>query len=300
MTDSICSILNASLCTYGIGKPGGVRSNPVAKYVGFTDAPIAEFQAGLAEIDACYVGETKDSVILAFRGTSLGKNDIEQALIDWINNFLAKPVSVEDIPGELHEGFSNSIERLWEKGFQGEVTSRMAGGKPLIITGYSKGGGLTPIAAAFLNKKLNVDANRISVFMFEPPRAGDATFQKYFNATFPTAVRYEYKDDIVPHVPPNEWAAKLLEEIPWLGKILEKYEDLDEWNYKSVGTLKFVNWNGDIVDYSLGLYLERVAHLGELAIGGKILQAGKDHLPKGHLYKTLCSNPWPEDLVLTL
>ncbi len=294
----ICSILSASLCTYGIGKPDGVRNSLLAPDVNFTEDPIAHFTVGTKEIDACYVAETCDSIILAFRGTALGRD--KQAFVDWLNNFLAKPVKVDGIPGELHKGFSNSVQRLWDAGFPKEVEKRMATGKPLVVTGYSKGAALAPIAAAFLKERLNLDADRMIIRLFEPPRPGSARFAKYFNKTFRNALRYEYQDDIVPHLPPIETVTNLLTEIPFLSEILDKYTDIDEWNYKSVGKLKFVNWKNKIVNNRPFLLLYRVQHLYELIVTGEAEEMFHDHLPQERLYPVLCNKLWPDEASLEL
>ncbi|MCP4117642.1 MAG: lipase family protein [Desulfobacteraceae bacterium] len=290
---STCSILAASLCTYGIDEEGGVEGYYLADDVGFT-GPVKTFTAGLKDIDACYVADTADSVILAFRGTALGEpGQVEQSIIDWLNNFMARPVETAGIPGKLHEGFSESVERLWETGFQEEVQNRIAGGKPLVVTGYSKGAALAPIAAVFLHERLNIPADRFIIHIFEPPRPGDVKFAKYFKATFPTALRYAYQDDIVPHLPPIRQVSRLLSEVPFINKILEKYADIDEWNYKSVGKLKFVNWKNQIVDGSPEITFQRLFRLVELVFKGKILKTGIDHIPCGHIYDILCGKDCP-------
>jgi hypothetical protein len=299
--DAICRILCASLCTYGIDKDGGVKGSPFAQNVGFTDAPVATFTAGIKGIDACYVADTDDSVILAFRGTSFAKPITAQVIFDWIDNFLAEPVEVEGIPGKLHQGFSDSIQRLWKKGFPEEVKKRMGDSKPLIITGYSKSGGLTPIAAAMLNKILKIDASRINIRIFESPRTGDGEFKNFFNSTFDLALRYEYHDDIVPHVPPlQKELSAIIAVLKNRGFDAEKiYPNINEWDYHSVGKLKFVNWKNKIVDDSPLLYAER-----DLKIIKMIESSDKkllsDHLPKEHLYPILCpNNPYPKGVELT-
>lgn len=293
MSENICSILSASLCTYGIDQPGGVIENVFAPEVGFIDTPV-QFTAGPKNIDACYVGENAEYVILGFRGTALGDGE-QQAIIDWVNNFLAKPVTVDGIPGKLHQGFSNSVDRLWEKKFQDEITARLKkSDKPLVVTGYSKGGALTPIGAAFLQKRQVVPADRMIVRMFEPPRPGNVRFARYFKKTFPSALAYAYQDDIVPHVPPVRYVSQLLARIPFLGDILEKYEDIDDWNYKSVGKLKFVDWDDKIVDGSPMLAIKRMEHMMGLIFGGDVLKMGRDHMPCGNIYNVLCGRDCPD------
>ena len=304
----ICSILKASLYTYNI-EP---QNSTLAQDVGFINTP-KSFTAGLFKAEpfqnhACYVGETTDHIILAFRGTALKSEDKTQSKLDWINNFIAKPVEQDGIPGKLHKGFSHSVERLWDKGFPAEVEKRMAGGKSLIVTGYSKGAALAPIAAAFLNKRLNIKADRMAIYIFEPPRPGDETFAEYVNQTFPTTLRYEYQDDIVPHLPPMKWLLNLLSlKFPLTNKILEKFTDIDEWNYKSVGNLKFVNWENKIVDYPLSqplklkeLWCQRLEHLINLVPNHDIKKIWLDHIPQKHLYPVLCGESYPQSEELQL
>ncbi len=290
--DSICRILSASLCAYGINTKDGVKGMALAPDVGFTDAPVATFTAGLRDIDACYVADTDDSVILAFRGTSTPED--RATFISWLNNFLVLPVSVEDIPGKLHKGFSNSVQRLWEEGFQTEVEKRMASGKPLVITGYSKGGALTPIAATFLTQRLNIDPSRINIYLFEPPRPGDDVFATFFNTLFPKTVRYEYKDSIIGHTPPDDSRLKLLADLPEAGRILEIFDQIYDYNYKSVGNLKFVNWDDEIVEGNPALTITRLEHLLEVMECGEWEKFWTDHLPQEHLYPIICGKEFPD------
>ena len=293
MTESICSILSASLCPYGIDEEGGVTGYPLAVDVNFIGTPTT-YTAGREEIDACYVADTPDSVILAFRGTAfLDEGQEEQAIIDWLNNFMARPIEVSGIPGKLHQGFVGSVERLWAEGFPTEVQNRMAGGKPLVITGYSKGAALAPIAAVLLHERLNIDADRMIVRIFEPPRPGDTRFAKYFNSTFPTALRYSYQDDIVPHLPPIRQVSNLLSEIPFIRTILDKYHDIDEWNYKGVGKLKFIDWDKEIVNGSPFVTFKRLAKLVKLVAKRDFRKMADDHMPCGRIHNVLCGKDCP-------
>lgn len=298
MSEEICRILSASLAPYAIDGEGKFTTSKFAEEVEFLETPVP-FTAGEDLIDACYVGENPDFNILAFRGTALGTDgETEQAVRDWFNNFMAKPVAVAGIPGMLHEGFSGSVERLWDAKFQDEVEKRLnANTKPLLVTGYSKGAALAPIAAAFLKERNALPPDRMAIRIFEPPRPGDVKFAKYVDDTFPGTLAYAYQDDIVPHVPPVRYVSGLLAGIPFLGKILEKYEDIDEWHYKSVGRLRFINWDNEIVDGSPELAIERMAHLVGLVAKGNALKMGSDHMPCGHIYDVLCGRECPEKLV---
>ncbi len=299
--EAICSILAASLCAYGIDTDDGVEGFPLASDVGFTGKPPTTFTAGTNEIDACYVADTANSVILAFRGTAMPSaeeplHNWEQVLRDWCNNFLLTPeeVKVSGIPGTLHEGFSKSVEGLWQTGFQTVVKKRMTGEKPVVITGYSKGRALAPIAAARLREELKVSADRMVIRMFEPPRPGDVTFAAYFNSIFPTALRYAYQNDIGPYLPPSKPVSDLLSKLPILGPHLEN-QDVSEWRYSPVGNLKFVNWHNKVVDDSSQVKQERLVHLALLISERKFASLVIDHFPRGHIYNVLCAKEYPAD-----
>ena len=180
MVAEICQILAASMITYGVGTDEGVNNWPGANLVGLIDRA-TPFQAGEDNIDACYVGETADEIILAFRGTapgSQGSPNIE----DWLNNFNAKTIKAEGFPGQVHQGFHGSVLNLQDKGFVEEVkTRRLNTGKPLVVTGYSKGAALAPLASVVLrNEGVKVD----QLCIFEPPRCGDKDFVEAFNEFF--------------------------------------------------------------------------------------------------------------------
>lgn len=287
-------ILSACMATHGIDTTEGVNGIVYAKDVGFINK-CSEFIAGTAKMDACYVGETANDIILAFRGTSIDfKEAPVKVIADWLNDFMAKPIEIEGIPGELHKGFTSSVERLWEKGFDKEVQDRMKGGKNLIVTGYSKGAAVAPIAAVFLKEKLKIDPKRMFVCIFEAPRPGNPKFARYFNGTFPETLRYAYQDDLIPHVPPVRLVSRLISEIPWIGDILEKYDDIDDWNYKSVGNLKFVDWDNNIVDGSAKITVDRISHLIKLIQKGDFPESIKEHMPCGHIYNVIMGKDCPK------
>ena len=292
----ICEILSLSLFTYGTSNE---EIKELAKNSGVNIDNVMQYSAGPKEIDSCYVadGDAGKSVILAFRGTSLGDGD-GQALIDWINNFMAKPVPVEGIPGELHQGFSDSLQRLWETGFHEDVTTRLTEDKTLYITGYSKGGALAPIAAAFLDTRKGINRDQMKVWFFEPPRCGNTAFKNYFNDAFgENAVRYEYQDDIVPHLPPAGESAQILATIPVIGELLQEYLDLEEWDYKAVGNLKFINWDNEIVEGLPAdlLWAYRLVHLINLINEGETLKLLEDHSYE-KCCPVICGKPCPIDI----
>src|SRR5688572_1114177 len=171
-------LLTTAAAALAIGKPGGATgairdSNCLSN----TLSSVREYTAGVEGIDACYVAESASSIILAFRGTLGQGTDIFQDLIaflDWLNDFNAKPIQAPEIPiGNVHAGFYQSVSNL-RSAFVKDIRERLARGKKkVIITGYSKGAGMAPLAACILrNSGINTD----EVHLYEPPRCGDGFF----------------------------------------------------------------------------------------------------------------------------
>src|SRR5262249_14751628 len=207
--------------------------------------PPRTFVGGLHEFDACLVGPTTDGVVLAFRGTlplvQVFTNI--KALLDWINDFMAEPVAAAGLPGQVHRGLLRSLDNLWSQGLA-EVKAQltMAGaGARLLVTGHSKGGGVAPLAALRLRATEGISAK---VITFAAPKAGNAAFAASYTPQV-EHVRYEFADDIVPHVPPSESFLKLLTALPNVG---HWFDGLARLNYVPVGKLQFINWSGHIVD----------------------------------------------------
>ena len=285
-------ILPASIITYGVGTDKGVNNWPGANLVGLINQA-KSFQAGEDNIDACYVGETANEIILAFRGT-LPRSEEVGNIEDWLNNFNAKTIQAEGFPGEVHQGFHASVINLQKKGFVEEVKTRLfKTSKTLVVTGYSKGAALAPLASFVLrNEGVKVD----QICIFEPPRCGNEDFVEAFNEFFPTAIRYEYQDDIVPHLPPKNLFLDLLEHTP-LGPVLNKVfgQDVAQCNYESVGNLKFIKWNNDIVDDSKQLEVQRFVRLSTTFVDNP-KQLWQDHLPCTGIFGVICPDhgacPW--------
>lgn len=280
-TDLTCRLLAASACTYAIEKPGGVEKCPQFPFVGFKDDPVT-FQAGPDDIDACLVGDMGDGVVLAFRGTiPFDIHDIE-SLIDWINDFDADPVEVDGLTGRVHDGFHESVASLWDE-FLPAVQERMSESKPLYVTGHSKGAGMAPIAAALLRERHGIDASVIQ--LFAPPRPGTEDFSSYFDGSFPDTVRYEYQDDLVPHLPPHSGLIDAVSEIPGIGHL---FQELKAWDYTAVGQLRFIDWNGRIVGESSGLEIKRFEHLALLIVGLRFKKIAEDHALLGGYCGAVC------------
>jgi hypothetical protein len=192
-------LLCASGCAYAI-TGGGFDPTAAAPYyngAGVTQPPVA-FVGGVKDINACLVGVNADGVVVAFRGTLPPRFLRLRILLDWTNGFNAEPVGALGMPGQVHEGFLASLDSLWPA-VSAEVKKQLsaAPAAKLFVTGHSKGGGIAPLAALRFRTEVGVTPQ---VVTFAAPRTGDKTFADAYNAVF-NHTRYEFADDIVPHLP---------------------------------------------------------------------------------------------------
>ena len=92
---------------------------------------------------------------------------------------------------------------------------------------------------------------------FAAARPGDGTFANQYPFTT-IHTRYEYADDIVPHLPPDGPLIDLLTAIPHVGSHFVGMKDV---GYTAVGTLRFINWAGEFQTDSAALKVDRLSHL---------------------------------------
>jgi Lipase (class 3) len=283
-------LLCASGCAYAV-MAGEATLDPEAAIpyyagVGFTQPPAA-FVAGVDDIDACLVGTTGDGVVVAFRGTlPLDGPFTLPKLLDWINNLNADPVAGDGLPGAVHRGFLDSLNSLWSS-VRDEAKRQLAaagGGTKLLITGHSKGGGIAPLAAMRFHTE---DAVTAKVITFAAPKSGDEVFAAAYNPTF-DHTRYEYADDIVPHLPPSAPLLELLTSIPFFGKRLT---GLTRFDYERVGSLVYITRSLQFIPGPDDTLLPaRRLSLIKLILTGQVQQIADDHrMACGYGYMTaLC------------
>lgn len=166
------------------------------------DAP--QIVAGPDGRDAASVTSGGPMRILAFRGTL---PDGPAAILDWFNDLHAELVTDDRFPGRVHAGFLSSLTALWPE-LLGLAEQPAPDGKPLVITGHSKGGAL-----AFLAGWLLRDLNPL-VLTFAAPRAGNHAFASRYALR---ALRFENPADVVPHLPPLLYthAGSRVDAPPW-------------------------------------------------------------------------------------
>jgi hypothetical protein len=258
-------LLCASNCAYSATATGPLPQPPAQPFydgAGFLNTPAA-FVAGIENVDAAVVGTTADGVVVAFRGT-LPINQVSlDTLLDWFNDFDALPVAGVGLPGQVHQGFLRSLDNVWN-GVRDEVKRQQAAAgtdTPILVTGHSKGGGLAPLAAWRLSNGEGFDVQTVTI---AAPRPGNADFaEAYANSRIPH-IRYEYADDIVPHLPPIGLLTNVLAVLAARDPRFAKFNTLA---YESVGTLRFIDWSGQIGGDTSTLPLHRVIKL--LTVIGK-------------------------------
>ncbi len=178
-------------------------------------------------IDGYLLIRSGSEVILAIRGTQppiLNHPSDSTTLMDWLNNFNAAPKD------GFHAGFLRSWECIRDHVHQSPELLRFLASSPeggdFLVTGHSKGGAVAIIAAIKMSDPAEWP---------KPLRAPDGVYA--FEAARPVTVdearkhanlthlwRLEYKDDIVPLLPPGAWlnspSQKILKDLlPGAGTI---------------------------------------------------------------------------------
>jgi len=267
--------VRASCRAYSIGKlDPGMLEDPGCGSVGFTAAP-EEIVGGPLDVDAVLVGTTASTVVVAFRGTLAPTlqpktwDEFWEIVKDWLNDTNAILIG-DGYPGKVHKGFAESLDNLWGRLLHA-VQKHVAGGKPVLVTGHSKGGALATLAAIRL---ATAEIAKPLVFTFGSPRTGDSQFAAAYNQTVTMHWRIENQDDLVPHLPPSPFLIKILAARD------SRLKDLKSRGYSHVGTLEFYNWNGKFQEDnsgSFGLETERRLHLLALAPLGQVNELWEDH-----------------------
>jgi hypothetical protein len=104
----------------------------------------------------------------------------------------------------------------------------------------------------------------------------------------PSQTRYEYADDIVPHLPPSASMLEILQRLPFLG---QRLSGLERYDYARVGQLTYITSDYQLVpDPNNSLLNDRRLHILKLVVAGHIQQIGDDHrIACGYGYMTaLC------------
>lgn len=330
-TDNIDRVaINASLAAYGI-KGGEFENSPFGKKLGFL-GDVATFEAGKLKQDACFIAETKEHIHLSFRGTTLISNPNKiKVAIDWLNNSLANPTDIEELNGEkdedgktakAHKGFNHSVDRLLKIEDSNKNTIKLLlqeksnKNKPLIISGYSKGGALAAISALKLfhqNSSGGLNFSKVYLRTFASAVAGNTQFNTKLKGTKIDIKCYTYNLDIVPHLPANikllkERLESTYEKIRDIleGTLLDALDNLDfeNWGYSRINEQYYFDKNDELsksnIIKDLDTLLQIIAELksscsdslGEECVN-KLKSILNDHDPSTKLYKLVTNEDFP-------
>jgi Lipase (class 3) len=252
--------------------------DPTSVYLagaGFVRPPTV-ITAGPREIDACLVGELADGLVIVFRGTLPLDLHSVPTVRDWLGDFDADPIKATGFPGLVHEGFFGALSVL-SASITAEVARQMAGkpaGRPVLITGHSKGGAVAALAAWSLHSS----GTAVKVVTFASAKPGDAGFHDAYEAAGIDHTRYEYDNDIVPHLPLSTGGfIDVLSSLPRLPGLRDPFDDLRRFDYQPVGTLQYIDHTGRIVPEDHDLRAERDLSLALAIIRGRLSQIASDH-----------------------
>jgi len=79
--------------------------------------------------------------------------------------------------GYVHEGFSRSLDAIWDKFMQAVRSTR----RPIFLSGHSLGGALATLAAFRLMQLNDPDIEVRALYTYGSPRVGDPAFVEAFN-----------------------------------------------------------------------------------------------------------------------
>ncbi len=260
-------LLSAARQTYAITSDGPVPANGAgsaptsSSAVGWLASPYG-VRAGLFNDDAGIVGNIPEGIVIAIRGTTppLPSEDPRQVIIDWASDAIAVLLpaagSPPGFPGDIHLGFYTSFMQLWSKlGPAVKAVAQAFPGQTLYVTGHSKGGAICPLVAWRLRQ--DYPDRRLVVRSFAGARVGDALFAQAYNAGVTDHIRYEYGNDIVPHLPAETSIVGALGAPALVAMLLNHIDP----GYANVGTLSYIQDDETLVADSPGLEAQRIARM---------------------------------------
>jgi hypothetical protein len=269
-------LLCASACAYVTPQGNVLEPDAAEPYyggAGFGQPPSA-FLGGPNNINAALVGTTADGVVVAFRGTlPLNGPFTVSTLLDWVNDLNVQPVAGDGLPGQVHAGFLESLDALWGS-VASEAQRQLAQAGPgasLFVTGHSKGGAISALAAMRFRTQTQLVPK---VITFAAPKPGSKAFTDEYNAVI-EHTRYEFADDVVPHLPPSASFLSVIKDVPFIGPRLP---DLTAYDYERVGSLMYIEPSYEIVpDPQNTLLPERRLRLLNLIVRQRFQQIADDH-----------------------
>lgn len=146
-----------------------------------------------------YVGYSGSVGQVVFRGTQ------SDSIEDWIDDLDFFDTSVYSLVsgGEVHSGFYNSWNSVKTQVEAAVKTlSEVQGISQIYYTGHSLGAAITLFAALEVGTAYPIP---FKVYNFGEPRVGNQIFANYVNREIGDIVRVTHHEDIVPHLPPEDF-----------------------------------------------------------------------------------------------
>ncbi|ATX79855.1 triacylglycerol lipase [Mariprofundus aestuarium] len=187
----------------------------------------------------CFVAHNDNFAIVCFRGTEVG--EVQDILTD-----LNLPLTNNDERGQVHSGFKNALDQVWNRGdcnshnLLEHINTITEANSELKIwfTGHSLGAALATLAADRFPEAQGL-------YTFGSPRVGDREFAWKFETT---AYRFVNNNDIVTMVPPAI-------------------------SYQHVGLLKYIDDTGHIHDNPTRWITMKSRITGHLGYLGEVLNS---------------------------
>ncbi|CAJ0961076.1 unnamed protein product, partial [Mesorhabditis belari] len=154
--------------------------------------------------DFCYSYTAFDlsrkAIMIAFRGTSGNFETVAEIL-----GMLKKKDNFLNI-GLIYDYFFNGFFFLWRAGLEAQVMTlrKVYPTYDVYIVGYSLGGSLASLCAAYLVKQGLFEPEKIKIMTFGQPRTGDVRYAEWHDANIPFSYRVVHHLDPIPHIPPQE------------------------------------------------------------------------------------------------
>lgn len=175
-----------------------------------------------------FIAYSSKQILISIRGT--------KQLKDWLQNIKADEVDFTEGAGQVHQGFYECFKFVKREIDKFLITHS---GKEIVITGHSLGGAVATITAAYIRKNIT---DKVMLYTFGSPRAGNKTFSEYFSRTKPLIhFRCVNDKDLVTNVPLpgmelNTYCVPIIK-LPFFIIPL----DLDGDLYSHVGTIVYVH-----------------------------------------------------------
>jgi len=166
-----------------------------------TVCALAGVEAPTAEVFG-FLAESSDAIVVAFRGTETFKdNESDQDLFQVIYPFVRNA-------GKTQRGFTCVYQSMRDELIR--MLIHLPTTKRLMLTGYSLGGALAPLAA--LDIAVNTGFDDPIMYSYGGPRFADPTFARRYDCTVRNSARVFNVHDVIPTLPDRAYLPPFTDE----------------------------------------------------------------------------------------